>query len=675
MKVFFLKSLSFITVLCLLGVPVVLPVAVGADVVEIQSIVRLGEGTTGVSGLDNDDRYGMWITNIGDIDGNGVLDIAVGATKDEAGATLDTGAVYIHRLNSDGTVLGTTKIGEGSTGVTGLDNLDQYGHSIADLGDIDGPGGSVRAIAVGARYDENAQSGSGAVYIHTLNSVGTVLSTVKLTDGHAQMPTLDADEYYGSRIVNLGDVDGNGVNDIAVSAWKDEAGATLHFGAVFIHLLNSSGNPISTVQLGEGTTGVTPVQSNDGYGYTMDVIPDIDSNGVNDLLVGARYFDVNLEGGAFVHLLDNTGNVIGTLKLDANTTGLSLDANDNYSLGGVASIGDVDGDGVSDIAVGSWVDEKGATADTGAVYVHLLESPSIGTVTLANTVVLGEGTTDVSGLDANDLYGTDVAGLGDLNNDGVVDIVVTARQDEISGSGDEGALYIHHLNAVGDVVEGIKLGQGISGFTGFDTGDWFGYRVDNIGDIDGNGINDLAIGSIYDEVGATSDTGSVYLVLLGPEVASTTPNNQGGLTRQRRFLLAAAQHMQHPVVQNLHTKACPHFSENLQFGDRDYYVGGVKTEVGRMQEFLVGTGFGSAFGPMPIDGIFGELTRIAVKEWQGYFADQVLRVWSPTLKPTGFWGLSSRWLANQQVGCRAERIILDNGVVLPSSENIEQQES
>jgi len=126
--------------------------------------------------LADGDLFGSSISGIGDLDGDGVIDLAVGADFDDDGGT-DRGAVYILFMNADGTVKSQQKISDTAGGfLEPLVNGDSFGRSVTSLGDLDGAGPSVLALAVGAFFDDTLGNARGAVYILFMNTDGTVSS-------------------------------------------------------------------------------------------------------------------------------------------------------------------------------------------------------------------------------------------------------------------------------------------------------------------------------------------------------------------------------------------------------------------------------------------------------------------------------------------------------------------
>lgn len=340
----------------------------------IDSSVKIGQGTTnGPSGLGPNDQYGTSVACIGDLDGDGVQDILVGAAVDEAGATSNVGAVFIHYLKTDGTIKSSVKIGEGTTnGPTGLAGNDSYGSSVASIGDLDGDG--VQDIAVGALFDENgATSDTGAIWIHFMNTNGSIDSSVKIGEGTTNGPTgLEASDSYGSSLASIGDLNNDGVQDIAVGAYSDETGAQLNAGAIYIHFLNTNGTLVSTTKIGQGTTnGPTGFTSTILYGSALSSPGDMNNDDIPDLLVGARQYD-NSAGGVFLHYLSTDGSIQSTVIFDDSTTNGATSITTDFYGASVASIGDLNGDRVPDIAVGAIDDEAGATSTTGTIFLHVL---------------------------------------------------------------------------------------------------------------------------------------------------------------------------------------------------------------------------------------------------------------------------------------------------------------
>ncbi len=115
---------------------------------------------------------------------------------------------------SDGTVDDSTTNGPE------LANGYWFGGSVANIGDLDGDG--VNDLAVGANLDSGAGSKEGAVHIMFMNTDGSVDSTVDIDSDTTNGPTLTSNDRFGSSVTEIGDLDGDGVNDLAVGARLDD---------------------------------------------------------------------------------------------------------------------------------------------------------------------------------------------------------------------------------------------------------------------------------------------------------------------------------------------------------------------------------------------------------------------------------------------------------------------
>jgi len=201
---------SLVTLLIIAVLSVATPYAY-AQVLSHQKISDTDGGFTGT--LDDDDRFGSSVASLGDLDGDTVTDLLVGASFDDDGGT-DRGAVWILFLNSNGTVKSHQKISDTDGGFTGtLDDGDNFGTAVASLGDLDGD--TVGDILVGAYHDDDGGNNRGAVWILFLNSNGTVKSHQKISDTDGGFTgTLDDVDEFGTSVASLGDLDGDTVTDL-----------------------------------------------------------------------------------------------------------------------------------------------------------------------------------------------------------------------------------------------------------------------------------------------------------------------------------------------------------------------------------------------------------------------------------------------------------------------------
>lgn len=140
---------------------------------------------------------------IGDLDGNGAEDLAVGAPGEATGS--QHGRVYILFMEASGAVGAVHTISDATTPALNLDAGDKFGSALEWLSL-----GGTQYLAVGASNDDDGASDAGALYLLQLNSTGAVLNSTKRSNSGGLPFTLSADVGFGSAVAALGDLDGDG---------------------------------------------------------------------------------------------------------------------------------------------------------------------------------------------------------------------------------------------------------------------------------------------------------------------------------------------------------------------------------------------------------------------------------------------------------------------------------
>ena len=411
------------------------------------------EGGFGDELMDGD-AFGYSITPISDLDGNGVIDLAVGAEADGIPGQ-EYGAIWILLLNEDGTVKNSRKITSSVSGFTGvLNDQDRFGFSVASIGDLNEDGNS--DLAVGAVLDDDGGIDHGAIWILFLNEVGEVENSQKISSTSGNfLGTLEESDHFGGSVSSLGDLDNDGTIDIAVGAIGDDDGG-IDRGAVWILSLNKEGMVLDHQKISSsmGDFGGS-LQDEDRFGNSIAYLGDLNGDGVGDLAVGSDLRDGNHsdQGSIWILFLEENGMVKNHQEISESRSSFTgeLDELDLFGRA-LSKVADLNGDGVSDLAIGADVDDDGGM-DRGAVWFLFLNSN--GTVKGHQKIssTLGGFT---GSIDDRDRFGAAIAELGDINNDGIAEIVVGAYRDDDSDSNkdgkddgngmDKGAIWILHLN-------------------------------------------------------------------------------------------------------------------------------------------------------------------------------------------------------------------------------------
>ena len=395
--------------------------------------MKIADGVGGFTGgpLPVNNAFGRSTTNIGDLNGDGIPELAVGAFNDTSG-----GALYILFLKADGTVKSQTKIASDTSGLGTLANGDSFGMSSAALGDFNGDG--IPDIAVGAPGDDTGGSGRGAIYILSLNTNGTVKSQEKIADNTGGFGTLVDGDSFGNSCASLGDLDGDGISDLAIGANVEDTGGSGR-GAVFIAFLNADGTVKSQTKLAHNTNGLGSLADGDNFGFSCANLGDLNGDGIPELGVGAHQDATGgtRRGALYVLFLDTDGTVESQTKIADNTSGFGTLVDFDVFGSSCTSLGDLDGDGIPEVGVGALDDGTGGLG-RGALYVLFLNTD--GKVRAQNKIA--SDPVDFDALADYDSFGSSCAALGDLDGDCIPEIAVGATRIDTPVNNNQGGLFI-----------------------------------------------------------------------------------------------------------------------------------------------------------------------------------------------------------------------------------------
>jgi len=416
-----------------------------------------------------------------------------------------------------GEVLSWQKISSTEGDFTGdLDSEDQFGTSVAKIGDLNGNG--IPEVAIGS-WDDDGGINHGAVWILFLDSSGSVDSFQKISDTQGGFTaTLDDWDIFGNHVAGIGDVNQDGFFDLAVAATLDDDGGT-NRGAIYILFLDSAGTVSSYQKIShtQGSLGVS-LEDSDYFGSSLAVTDDWDGNGVNELIVGAVGDDDGggPEAGAiYILFLDSLGTVNSTKKISQTQGGWNPPQFFATHQFGWASeyIGDLNHDGYPDIAVSPWTDTD-SLVSLGGTYIIFLDSNF--SVKQYQKISIKYGDFADSTWISGDKFGIGLANIGDQNGNGENELVVGVSLRNYFGV-DAGGFYILFLDTLGKVDSSKFIGTGSEGFDAIVAAkDNFGYSLASLGDIDGNGKADLIVSAKGSDDGGL-DQGSAWIIWLGDE--------------------------------------------------------------------------------------------------------------------------------------------------------------
>jgi len=389
-------------------------------------------------GALTEDRLGVSVGRLGDVDDDGFADILTGARYADVDGRTDTGSVYVFS-GKDGHQIYRFN-GEGAG--------DWFGVAVAGIGDVNGDGRP--DILVGAQFatrDDGAQTGGAYVYS------GADGRLLYLLFGD------NADGRFGVSVSGGYDVDGDGVNDFVVGSYLENAAyiysgrtgtlitkltgapATWYgFAVALLPDLNGDGRAeiaVSAPQAG-GPGAVTVysgltrnvlyilngAQNGDWFGFSVAAAGDLNGDGVSEFLIGAREASPNglTEAGSVSVYSGKNGTLLKRLDGQA--------ARDRFGTS-VDAAGDVNRDGTNDFVVGARFAANATGQITGAAYVFSGKDFT--------------QITKITGETVDDWFGGSVASVGDINGDGWIEWVVGAAGADPNGNSNAGRAYVYGL--------------------------------------------------------------------------------------------------------------------------------------------------------------------------------------------------------------------------------------
>ncbi len=374
---------------------------------------------------------------------------------------------------------------------TGAGANDVFGVSVASAGDVNGDG--FPDLIVGANGNDTGGIEAGRAYVYYGGPVADATADLTLTGAAAL-------DNFGFSVASAGDVNGDGFADLIVGAYGSDAGGS-DAGRAYVYY----GGPTADATADLTLTGAA---AGDFFGLTVASAGDFNGDGFADLIVGASGNDAGgvLAGRAYVYYGGPAIDAVADLTL----TGAA--AADEFGQS-VASAGDVNGDGFSDVIVGAYGNDLGGPeAGRASVYYGGPAADAIADLTL-------------TGAAASDFFGYSVASAGDVNGDGFADLIVGAYLND-AGGGNAGRAYVYYGGAAANSVADLTL-----------TGaafDEFGHSVASAGDVNGDGFADVIVGARQNDSGG-NDAGRAYVYYGGPAADATADIILTGVTANDFF--------------------------------------------------------------------------------------------------------------------------------------------